>query len=561
MASLFVIQGSDKGRRFELSSAAATIGRDVSNPIRIHDNEVSRKHAELRASEGDQIRLVDLGSANGTYLNNELVTDVPLRSGDRIQVGQTVLLYSPGPAANGDLTERVDLLARANPQDRSAIIHSLTHKHAPSAEELRDPGNEWLKARMAHLSVLYEASQAISHVLDLDELLPQVLQLVFESINADRSVILLGEAGGALTPKAVRWRGKADPDERLTISQTIVDHVRETGTAVVTTDAPADARFSPSQSIADYAIREAICVPVQGRHSTLGVLYADALGSVDSLPAPGKPARSRFTQEHLMLMMAIGQHAGLAIENTEFLRAKVQSERLAAIGETITILSHHIKNILQGLRGGSYLIDQGLRQNDAVIARQGWAALEKNQERIYGLVMDMLSFSKEREPNLELVELNQVVSEVLELIGQRAAELGIALEWTPDPRLPPIAIDAEGIHRAILNIANNALDACEGVAGARVLVSTTWDAAAQVAKVCVEDNGPGIPADELEAVFEPFASTKGARGTGLGLPVSRKTVREHGGDLHVESEPGRSARFVISLPQRPISDVMATISE
>src|SRR4029079_7002406 len=98
---------------------------------------------------------------------------------------------------------------------------------------------------------------------------------VFESIGADRGAILLKNDDGHLQPKAVRWRGPADPDERMTISRTIIDHVLEQGQGVVTTDAPADARFGPAQSIVNFGIREAICVPVQGRHVTLGVLYAD----------------------------------------------------------------------------------------------------------------------------------------------------------------------------------------------------------------------------------------------------------------------------------------------
>ena len=169
----------------------------------------------------------------------------------------------------------------------------------------------------------------------------------------------------------------------MTISRTIVDHVLEQGQGVITSDAPGDKRFGPAQSIVDYGIREAICVPVQGRHVTLGVLYADiraASGFVaDRRPRQGRGARSRFSQDHLMLMVAIGHQAGLAIENTVFYNAKIQAERLAAVGQTIATLSHHIKNILQGIRGGSYLIDMGLNEKDEAIVRRGWTIVEKNQ--------------------------------------------------------------------------------------------------------------------------------------------------------------------------------------
>ncbi len=240
---------------------------------------------------------------------------------------------------------------------------------------------------------MYQATQAISHILDTEELLPQILQLVFDSIGADRGAIFLtDETTGELVPKVVRWRGEADPDERMTISQTIVDFVREQGQGVITSDAPADERFGPAQSIVDYGIREAICVPIQGRHTTLGVLYADLRACNEFViegPERGRPKGS-FTNEHLTLMVAIGHQAGLAIENTQFYEAKLQAERLAAVGQTIATLSHHIKNILQGIRGGSYLIDMGLNDQDEAIVRRGWTIVEKNQGKIYNLVMDML---------------------------------------------------------------------------------------------------------------------------------------------------------------------------
>ena len=136
---------------------------------------------------------------------------------------------------------------------------------------------------------MYRATQAISHVLDIDALLPQILELVFESIGADRGAILLKDDDGRARPQGRPLAGPADPDERMTISRTIVDHVLEQGQGVITSDAPGDKRFGPAQSIVDYGIREAICVPVQGRHATLGVLYADIrAGRAASADAAGK---------------------------------------------------------------------------------------------------------------------------------------------------------------------------------------------------------------------------------------------------------------------------------
>jgi signal transduction histidine kinase len=546
---LFVIQGADQGKRFEFKSTPVALGRDNSNAIRLHDTEVSRRHAELR-EESDVFRVVDLGSANGTFVNGQLVDQATLRAGDRLQLGQTVLLFNTASPRQRDMTERVDLLSRSSPEDRSAILRSIPSGEGSRVLQKPDAAAGWLRERLMSLSVMYRATQAISHVLDVDSLLPQILELVFESIGADRAAILLKDENGQPVPKVVRWHEQADADERMTISRTIVDYVLEQGQGVITSDAPGDKRFSPAQSIVDYHIREAICVPIQGRHTTLGVLYADIRsGSGFALTPTGKDGtRGKFSQDHLMLMVAIGHQAGLAIENTTFYNDKIQAERLAAVGQTIATLSHHIKNILQGIRGGSYLIDMGLNNKEEAIVRQGWGIVEKNQNKIYNLVMDMLSFSKDREPALEPADLNETVGDVIELMQSRAEELDVRLAWTPCASLPRILIDPEGIHRAVLNIVTNAIDASEGVENACVTVATEWDPETSTARVRISDNGVGIDESEVDSIFQIFASSKGSRGTGLGLPVSRKIVREHGGNIVVLSQPGRGATFVIELP-------------
>ncbi len=550
MASLFVIQGADQGKRFELTSRIVGIGRDASNPIRLHDSEISRKHAELRKDAG-LYRINDLKSANGTYLNGKAVEDTPLRSGDQIRLGQTVILFDDNVSdAARELTSRVDLLALASPDDRSAILKSVPA--SDGANVLLAPGSagEWLKERLANLAVMYRATQAISHVVEIDALLPQILEMVFESIGADRGAILLKDESGELVPKAVRWRGEADPDERMSISRSIADHVLRDGQGVISSDAPADGRFGKAESIVDYGIREAMCVPVQGRHGTLGVLYVDVRATLDYEPT-GK-MKPRFSSDHLKLMVALGHQAGLAIENSELYAAKLQAERLAAVGQTIATLSHHIKNILQGMRGGGYLIDMGLNDKDDQVIRRGWTIVEKNQTRIYNLVMDMLSFSKDREPALMPTDLNETVNDVIELMQARAGELNVVLDWRPASDLPDILIDSEGINRAVMNIITNAIDAAEPVDGGRVVVSTSHDVESSTLNVEVADNGGGIPPDKVDSIFEVFASTKGSRGTGLGLPVSRKIIREHGGKIVVSSEPGKGSTFTVELPLKRI---------
>jgi signal transduction histidine kinase len=568
---LIVIKGVDEGKQFELTGEHVGIGRDGSNRIKLHDTEVSRRHAELvRTAEG--YRLVDRGSANGSFVNNQSIRDVLLQPGDQIQIGQSVLVYSGGaragawePPRRGDLAQQISLIARQDLELSSAIVHSIADTEGSRIlahpEQVEGP---WLKNALANL--MYQATQAVSHILDLDQLLQRILELIFRYLDADRGCIMLrdapaGEAEPAAAilnstdfqPKALRWRDGVNRQEKIVISRTLMDHILREKQGVLVSDVARDERFQAVQSIVRHGISEIICVPMKGRHETLGVLYLDArTPSRDPLGAPvpgGKPVH-KFTSEHLFLASALAHQAALAVEETRYYQAMVQAERLAAIGQTIAALSHHIKNILQGFRSGSEILKMGLKDMDPVLLQQGWKNIEKNQGKIYDLVMDMLSYSKEREPTIESTDLNAVARDVIELLAPRAQELGIELKMRLAESLPRCPADAEGIHRALLNIVGNALDAVEEVDKPCVVVSTERESEGEWVRFEVRDNGGGIPADKINDIFRPFVSTKGARGTGLGLAVSRKILREHGGDIVVSSEPGQGSLFVLRLPLR-----------
>ncbi len=575
MPRLIVTKGVDEGKQFELTGDQAGIGRDSSNRIKLHDTEVSRRHAEfVRSAEG--YRLVDRGSVNGTFVNNQSIRDVLLQPGDQIQIGQTILVYSGGaregawePPLRRDLADQISLISRQDVELPSAIVQSIGEAEGSRIlahpEEVEGP---WLKNALANL--MYQATQAVSHILDLNQLLERILELIFRHLDADRGCIMLrdapaneaGTTSGALQsaefqPKAVRWRDGINRREKISISRTIMDYVLSEKQGILVSDVARDERFQAVQSIVRHGISEIICVPMKGRHETLGVLYLDARTLARDplgLPLPGGKSTQKFTREHLFLASAMAHHAALAVEETRYHQAMVQAERLAAVGQTIAALSHHIKNILQGLRSGSEILKMGLKDMDSALLQQGWKNIEKNQAKIYDLVVDMLSYSKEREPSIESTDLNEVAGDVIELLAPRAKELNIELVAVLEENLPKCPADPEGIHRALLNIVGNALDAVEDAESPRVLISTTQEEDREWLRFEVRDNGGGIPAEKINDIFRPFVSSKGARGTGLGLAVSRKILREHGGDILVRSQPGQGSLFILRLPLRsPLS--------
>ncbi len=571
---LIVIKGADEGKQFELAGALLSIGRDAVNHIRLNDTEVSRRHAELflKDAETKRYHVRDLGSANGTFVNNDQIAEHSLSPGDQIQVGQTLLVVSGGRGAGqpvSDLAEQISLITRQDVELSSAIIKTVGE--GEGSRILAHP--EKIQGTLANklltnLGTLYELSQAVSLIPDIGDLLDRVMELTFRALEADRGCIMLkhGEAG-PLEPRAVRWRITPDSDEKIPVSRTIMEYVLREKQGILVSDVMQDERFNTTQSIVRHGIREVICVPMKGRHETLGVLYLDthstpkdyvnaALLSPD--PTAAVPT-GKFSADSLSLAIAIAHQAALAVEDTQYHEALVQSERLAAVGQTVAVLSHHIKNILQGLKTGGEIVDAGLaeEQFDGELIRQGWKIVSKNQAKIQDLVKDMLSFSKDREPQIENVDVNALVGDVVDLMKAQAQSRGISLLTRPGD-LPICQVDPEGIHRALLNIVTNAFDAVEDRDKAQVGILTSVeagnDAAGDWVRILIIDNGVGIPAEDVANIFKPFHSSKGERGTGLGLAVSRKILREHGGDIHVQSIIGKGSRFVLRFPiQSPLA--------
>jgi signal transduction histidine kinase/pSer/pThr/pTyr-binding forkhead associated (FHA) protein len=550
LARLLVIKGADEGRQFELAEPVVGVGRDAGSGIRLHDTEVSRRHAEFRRGD-DGVRLVDVGSANGVFVNNQRVTDVLLQPGDQIAVGQTVLVYGAGrddpTVISSKLADKISMITRGDVELSSAILRTLGEGEGSRILANPEKNSPWLNTALANLSIMYEASQAVSHILDLDQMLDRVLELIFRSVVAHRGCFVVkNPESGELEPKAVRWRDETHRQETFAVSKTVVEHVLTRHVGVLCTDAAKDERFNAGQSIIRQGIREVICVPMKGRHETLGVLYLDTQVSQRDAAAR-KTGLGKFTEDHLALAGAVAHQAALAVEETRYHHAMLQAERLAAIGQTIAALSHHIKNILQGLRSGSEIMKMGFKDKNDTLLQQGYRITEKNQAKIYDLVMDMLSYSKERVPAVEATDLNELVRDVAELVGPRATELGVQVELNLGDDLPPVQLDPDGIHRALLNIVGNAVDAVEGRPEPKVTIGTRL-AEEGFVRIVVLDNGTGIAPKQMADLFKPFRSTKGSRGTGLGLPVSRKILREHGGDITVQSQPGVGSKFTLRLP-------------
>lgn len=209
------------------------------------------------------------------------------------------------------------------------------------------------------------------------------------------------------------------------------------------------------------------------------------------------------------------------------------TEQLAAMGEAVATVSHSIKNMLQGLRSGADAVEMALTRNDLGMAQKAWPIVARNLDRVMQVTLNMLAFAKDRPLDPEPLLLDTVVDEVCALAESALRRRGGTLERTRQAGLAEIPFDLVAVHQTLLNLLMNAVDASPE-REPRVAVSTHWIPACPrwpdgaVAAV-VRDNGAGVPPEQHERLFQPFSTSKGQRGTGLGLVVARKLAVLHGG--------------------------------
>jgi len=237
----------------------------------------------------------------------------------------------------------------------------------------------------------------------------------------------------------------------------------------------------------------------------------------------------------------------------------IRQERLAATGQTVAALSHSVKNILEGLRGGAYIYKRGVRSEDAATRSHGWLMVERNIDLVSSLVADLLNYARDRKPDLESIDPNELVCDVIETLRPKAEAQGTSLETSLDPAAAPWSLDSHGMHQCLVNLITNAIDATSAVDSGWVRVSTSITKDDQL-EFLVQDNGPGVAPNLIGELFSSMVSTKGSKGTGLGLLVVHKIVAEHGGTVSVDSGMAPGAAFRVLIPRKEPDTAHSTTS-
>jgi len=312
MPQLFIKQSDQSENNVPLSRLRTTIGRSARSDVCIPDGFASRLHAEIR-QEGGRYWLHDLGSANGTRYNGNLVTaPIPMLGGGEVQIGETTLRFEDD--SEGPRSVSATFIAETDALDPSHTI-ALSPKMNPTNEILESP----FSSRNDLLGLISKVGVTLLSSTGLDDTLNQIASLVFEAVPAERVVIMLRneKSDAEMEIKVVRIRGQDEVPDEVRISRGVMREVVENGKAVLTSDAQQDPRFA-SQTIMLQGIRSVLAVPlsVDERH-VFGLIYADS-----------PTYESTFAAEHLDILTTLASVASIRVENASLMDERINRERM-----------------------------------------------------------------------------------------------------------------------------------------------------------------------------------------------------------------------------------------
>lgn len=388
------------------------------------------------------------------------------------------------------------------------------------------------------IGALLEISNLVGSVMLLDDILDRITRICADLMEVPVCAVYLVEDGDKLV---IRSSTGLEPELRGKVSykrgEGIPGWVVEQGGVALVADAYEDARHVPLPSWMDRECRAYLCAPLRIQEELVGVM------------AVRKREVYEFNQEELHFLETVCKQVAIVIEKSRMYGEKIRAEQLAAIGLSLSGLAHYIKNILFTSQVGEYMVDKGLNEwNDMDRVREGWKNLHQANQQIRKLVENMLNYTRRSELELKPVNFARLVHEIAESVRDHAGQRRVDVVADVDSEIGIMKLEPDSIRDALLNLVTNAIDAIPDGRGGRVEVHARRIAGQHNMRVDVIDNGNGVPPEHRDKIFNLFFSTKGKRGTGIGLAATKKIVEDHGGTIECDSVVGQGSKFTMFLP-------------
>ena len=235
---------------------------------------------------------------------------------------------------------------------------------------------------------------------------------------------------------------------------------------------------------------------------------------------------------------------------TDITQIRKLQDHLTSLGLLLGSASHGIKGMLTALDGGLYRLESGLRRGDRDKTEDAMGVVKHMVGRVQSMVLDVLYYAKSRDLNRREVAVGTLARRLAETVEPRAAQYGVALVRDFDPNPGTITVDENALTSALTNFLENGIDACTmpGGPGKNARVIFGMRRTRNHLEFTIQDNGIGMDRETREKIFTLFFSSKGNRGTGLGLFIANQVVEQHGGDIVVDSVPGQGSCFTVRIP-------------
>ena len=447
---------------------------------------------------------------------------------------------------------------------RVTEISEIAHAFGGMLRELR-ASTERLEDLVFKLGTLNDMVEMAARIPKIEDLLAHVLERTMRAVSATiGSIMLLDRERQVLRVAVGRGMSDDDPMRRnveVKVGEGIAGKVVQAGEAVLVEDIEKDPRFGRS-SDPRYGSGSFICMPLRVGDRIVGVVNL-----AKKEPSPGVPVQS-FSPPDLQFLNALMTYTAYAVDNarlfeeartaaqrleevvadqklrlTRAQQQMLQAAKLSALGELVAGVAHELNNPLTVLIGTADMIEA--QASGPILEHVGLMRDAANSAR--SVVRGLLTFARKMPLERTRVDIAELSERVLSLtMGElHVAEVKVQKEIAPG--LPAVWADENQLQQVLVNLITNARQAMAEVQSERRLIIAVQPTETSRIRIAVEDTGPGIPADVLPRIFDPFVTTK-SEGTGLGLSISYGIVREHGGTLTVESTVGKGTTFTLELP-------------
>ncbi len=533
--------------RVEITQSSFSIGRAYENELRIEDSRISRRHAEIVKVWGGKYVFRDKESKCGSFINGLRVQEHMLNTGDEIVLGglnATKLTFGYTQQRTQGLpiveAQATDSHAPVNidPELRGATVITDQQTRFLNTALMQKP--EYVTSTtLQRLASLYEITHKLLPAQSVNELAETWLSELFKALPIDQGAILLHHPGTNQLEVALAYSREKKEINRSIVSNTIVEHTFKEKVAILTHDATSDERFATNVSVILENIRSVLAAPISSKLRVWGVIYLDS-----------RTKAALFNSEDLEFLMATAREAGLVIENLkliEELRATqeqlIKTERLATIGKLTSAISHEIRNRLALLTGIEFI---EMKYSDDPEVKQFTNMVLEGQRRALALVEEIRAFARNRTDQYEKTR-KPIVPAIKKTLSIIRLDTGVSkrtINFTYDVE-PELVFNEEKLEQVIINLIRNAVEATQEYTGE---ININLSIVAKDVVIKVSDNGEGISPEIMVAIWEPFFTTKGEEGTGIGLEICRRIIEAHNGHISCNSQLGVGTCFIINLP-------------